>query len=97
MNKRLIFNCILCCLPAIVGLMARVVAFNNLLIDGQKMHSMSLQISNLEIENKKLKFQNAKMSSYSELYERASKLGMQTASISFIEVSQSSLASTAKN
>ena len=97
MNKKFIFNCILCCLPAIVGLMARVVVFNNLLIDGQRMHSMNLLISNLEIENKKLKFQNAKMSSYNELAIRAIALGMQGAAISFIDISKNPVASNTKN
>ena len=97
MNKKLVFNCILCLLPAFVGLVARVIIFNNLLIDGQKMHSMNLLISNLEIENKKLKFQNAKMSSYDEISARALGLGMQNTSISFIEITENSLASNLKN
>lgn len=97
MNKKIIINCLLCCIPAIVGLVTRVVVFNNLLIDGQKMHAMNLRISNLEIENKKLKLQNAKMSSYREISSRAKALEMGSAKLAFISLKDSSLAINASN
>lgn len=93
MTKRILFNCILCLLPAIVGIVARVVVYNSILIDGKKIHNMSAEISELEIENKKLKLRNAQISSYRELSTRAVELGMIPTSISFIENKDSTVAS----
>lgn len=93
MTKKILFNCILCCVPAIVGIVARVVVYNSILIDGKKIHNMSKEISELEIENKKLKLRNAQFSSYQELSSRAADLGMGPTSISFVEELDSKVAS----
>ena len=91
MKNKILF--LLAILPGLTMVVLQAFVTNTMVIDGKKISEIEEKSSKIEIENKNLELDIAKLGTISYISKKAEDLGMQPAKISYVTPDNKGLAS----